>query len=135
MYRLFLELPGLPKTTNSNGRTHWAHQYKEAKKWRSEVAMQASLYRPLKPLTKAKAFFTRYSSSSPDFDGLVSSFKHLQDGLIDAQIIVNDTMEVLDSTYKWTKIKPRMGYVTIEIIGEGSENEEENHQNKDQKNH
>lgn len=134
MYTLFLEFPGLPKTTNANSHTHWSHQYKESKKWRSMVALQASMYRPLKPLTKASAIFTRYSSASPDFDGLVSSFKHLQDGLVDAQIIIDDTMKVLDSTYKWTKIKPKQGYVTIEIFSdEGGSSGSEEKTKQDQK--
>ena len=116
MYRLFLRLEGLPKTTNANGRTHWSHKMREAKKWRSLTALHASKQRPEKPLEKAEVVFTRYSAQSPDFDGLVSSFKHLQDGLIDAGIIVNDTMEVLKSTYKWSKAPIRNGYVTIELF-------------------
>lgn len=73
--------------------------------------------RPPKPLKKAKITLTRHSSVSPDFDGLVSSFKHILDGLIDAKVIQNDKFENIGAPeYVWEKTGRRAGRVTIEVL-------------------
>lgn len=116
-YLLEFELPGLPKTTNSGGRSHWTVKAREAKKWKNLVAVLAS--KPPTPLTKAKLTLTRCSAVEPDFDGLVSSFKHVVDGLVDARVIVNDKQSVIGQpAYLWEKASPGKGKIKVRVEGE-----------------
>ncbi len=72
---------------------------------------------PEKPLKKARLVLTRYSSNSPDFDGLVSSFKHVIDGLVDAGVIQNDKFENIGAPeYVWEKCGRRAGKITVEVF-------------------
>ncbi len=118
-YRLAFTLFDLPKRTNNNSRTHWALQHKEAKKWKQFVRLKVGLQRPDKPLERARLILTRVSSSEPDYDGLVSSFKHVIDGLIEAGVIVSDKMSVIGvPEYRWLKGRRGVGSITVEINGE-----------------
>jgi hypothetical protein len=113
-----IELQGLPKMTNSNSRKHWSHQYREATKWKKAVLMAANENQliPIEPFAKAKLTLVRFSSSSPDSDGLVSSFKHLIDGLVEAGILANDKFENIGMPdYKWEKCPPKKGKVVIVV--------------------
>lgn len=115
-YYLKLSIPGLPQTINALGRAHWSVKAKESKKWRWCVVLMVGDKTPEKPLKKAKVSLTRHSSSSPDFDGLVSSFKHVLDGLIDAGVILNDRFENIGAPeYVWEKSGRRAGKITIEV--------------------
>jgi hypothetical protein len=112
-----LKIPGLPKRTN-NSRSHWRAKHAEAKKWKTLVANHARIYAdiPKKPWANAHLTLTRHSSVRPDYDGLVSSFKHVIDGLIEAGIIANDKHENIGiSTYLWEKCPPRDGHITIVV--------------------
>lgn len=107
---------GLPKTTNGNARRHWRALQNEAKIWHKHVIAATKNTGITSPLTKAKLKLTRHSSQEPDFDGLVSSFKHVIDGLIKAGIIVNDKMSVIGQPeYVWQKAKVKKGFIEIEI--------------------
>lgn len=115
-YRLSVTLQGLPRTYNSLGRTHWAVKANEAKKWRKEVAYTVIGEKPPAPLTRARLTLTRHSSSCPDYDGLVSSFKGCIDGLKDGKIITDDKMNNIGApTYLWGKAPPGKGWITIEV--------------------
>jgi hypothetical protein len=114
MYRLELKLDGLPKTTN-NSKSNWRARMAEARKWKQLVYYKIdATMRPNHVLVNAKLTLIRHSSVSPDFDGLVSSFKHIIDGLISAQVIFNDKMENIGQpTYKWEQAPKNRGHVTI----------------------
>lgn len=113
-YSLEFEVHDLPHTTNSLGRKHWAVKAKEARKWKEYVYCQAYNYRPTEPLKKAKVTLIRKSSVSPDPDGLVSSFKHTIDGLVQAKIIVNDKFDNIGfPDYRWEKAKPNQGSIKV----------------------
>jgi hypothetical protein len=115
-YRVSFSLPGLPATTNSGGRTHWAVKVKEANMWKRLVGLAASNKRPLKPLKKAKLMLVRYSSSECDFDGLVSSFKHIIDGLVESGILENDKpSNIGQSQYLWEKAPPKNGRIFVAV--------------------
>lgn len=110
------EIKGLPKTTNSGGRTHWSIKAREAKYWINIVVFATVTQRPKTPFQKAKLTLTRCSSVESDFDGLVSSFKHVIDGLIAARIIVGDKMSNIGQpVYRWEKAKPKVGRIKITI--------------------
>lgn len=59
---------------------------------------------------------TRGSSSISDFDGLVSSFKYVIDGLVVNRVLLNDTRAVIGQpSYLWTKAKAKQGYILVEV--------------------
>jgi hypothetical protein len=115
-YRLEITLAGLPRTTNSNvggWRSKWGH----SRIWRKKIAAAIdSTQRPTQPLKKARITLTRYSSRRADFDGLVSSFKHILDGLIDACVIADDSHDVIGQpNYIWQKVGQNKGHVRVLI--------------------
>jgi len=113
-YRLEVEIPGLPKTTNAGGRAHWSAKVKEARHWIEMVALVTAGKRPRSPLPKVKLTLTRYSSREPDYDGCVSTFKHVIDGLVHARIITDDKISNIGSpTYCWVEAKPNQGKVRV----------------------
>jgi hypothetical protein len=122
IYRMSFILPGLPKTTNSGNRAHWAVKVKEANKWKQEVYWALICRKdrmPPRPLARARLTLTRCSSSEPDFDGLVSSFKHIIDGMVECKLLVNDKPSVVGQPqYRWAKAPRGKGFVTIQVEGE-----------------
>ena len=115
-YVLEFEIEDLPRTYNSLGRSHWTVKAKEARKWISLVLSQCYQQRPPKPLQKARLILIRASSSSPDADGLVSSFKHVIDGLVKASILVNDKFENIGMPeYKWEKVPKNQGKIKVKV--------------------
>jgi len=120
MLLLHIQIPGLPKNTNSN-QHGWQARRAEARKWKTLVmnsVVLAKYNHP--PLDKAKLTLIRHSSqSSGDFDGLVSSFKHVIDGLIDAKVLVNDRMSNIGAPeYRWCRAPRNKGF--IEVIVEAA---------------
>lgn len=115
-YIIEFQIEGLPKTTNASS-SSWRARYSEAKRWKYLVSLAILQFgAPKIPLKKAKLTLTRVSSAEPDFDGLVSSFKHATDGLIEAKVIENDKMSNIgQSEYKWIKGKRNEGYIIIKV--------------------
>lgn len=116
-YRLELTIPGLPKTTNAKRAFgHWTQYYTEAVKWKKNILPYLTSKKPRSPLPKAKLTLTRGSSVEPDFDGLVSSFKHIIDGLVDAGILVNDKRENIGQPeYRWEKAPREKGFIRVVV--------------------
>jgi hypothetical protein len=115
-FKLLIEIPGLPKTTNgSHG--HWAVAAAERKKWRTAVKTIAYMRRPDKPLVKVRLTLTRCSSGKTDHDNRVISFKGVVDGLKDAKIILDDTDAVIVERHYPQEKAPR-GKGSIRIFVE-----------------
>jgi Holliday junction resolvase RusA-like endonuclease len=115
-YVLEFEINDLPKTYNSLGRAHWTVKAKEARKWISLVGFVSSSKRPKECLRKCSLELVRFSTRSPDFDGLVSSFKHVLDGLTKAQIICGDKIENTGvPNYRWEKAKKGEGKIKVRV--------------------
>lgn len=118
-YRLVLELPGLPRMTNPSGAksTHWRVVKAERDQWKGivhSIAKAAGL--PRAPCKTARLHLTRYSSVSPDPDGLVSGFKAIVDGLVEAGVLANDRFENIGMpTYDWQKVKPKQGRIRVVV--------------------
>lgn len=111
---LEFEIQGLPKMTNAS-RVHWTKKMKEAKKWKALVYEQVSLAR-WTPINKANLTLIRFSSVEPDFDGLVSSFKHVIDGLVEAGVLENDKVSNIGQPkYAWQKCAPKMGKIRVKV--------------------
>lgn len=111
-----IEIPFLPKRTNQKLGHHWSQKHKEKKLLLNAMRISLGNQKPEAPFKKAKIHYYRYSSSCPDYDGMVDSFKHVQDALIELGIIEDDSMNHIGKPdYDWVKCKPKMGYVKIEI--------------------
>lgn len=120
-YRLELTLEGLPKPTNQMQRTHWTTQKAEKDLWVSQVRVKTVLQKPPKPLENARLTLTRHSAVCPDFDGLVSSFKYVMDGLVHAGVLKDDKMKYVNQpNYKWEKAPRGKGWVHV-IVEEVTE--------------
>lgn len=116
-YQLKIVIPELPKPINQLNYKHWAIKAKHAKRWKELVSLATVGKRPTNPLTSARLVLTRCSAKEPDFDGLVSSFKHCIDGLIIAKIIIDDKMSVIGQPeYSWEYAPPGKGAVLIEVF-------------------
>lgn len=112
------EIRGLPKTTNSGGRSHWSLKVKEANKWKSLVGTEVlKLGLDNLKLNRAVLTLTRHSSVEPDFDGLVSSFKHVIDGLVVYGVLTSDKSSVIGQPkYFWEYgIKRVGGKISVKI--------------------
>lgn len=114
-YRLEFTLMGLPAMLNSKRRAgHWAQLQREASRWKREVAMTIGNRKPVIPLKQANLTLIRGSSVRPDYDGLVSGFKHIIDGLVAAQVIENDREENIGiPDYSWKQSAPGEGFIQV----------------------
>lgn len=134
-YVLEFELQGLPKLTNQLSRSKWQPRMKEATKWKDAVIIACYGKAPPKPLTKAKISFIRYSACRPDFDGLVSGFKRILDGLRLANIILDDNYDVIGQPeYSWERAPKSQGKVKIKVTEMEENYGEENNDKKDHQN-
>lgn len=115
-YKLSFEIPGLPKRINQGHGSHWKARFGEAKKWERQIFLATLGKLPKTPLLKAKLKLTRFSSVSPDFDGLVYSFKPIIDALRKLKIIQDDSMQHIGRPeYRWEKVKPGVGKISVEL--------------------
>jgi len=116
MRRIEFTIPFLPRMTNPSGRpTHWAVLNTEKNRIHKMVWLlvkESAFLGP--PMMKARLTLTRASSSEPDFDGLVSGFKRVIDGLVAAGVLINDKQSVIgQSRYVWEKASPKRGCVKV----------------------
>lgn len=116
-YQLAFTIAGLPKMSNQLLRGHWRVKHAHALKWKGAVARALQiLNKPPQPLDRAILTLTRHSSVRPDHDGLVSSWKHLIDSLVEQGVLANDKHENIGvPNYLWEPAAPRQGKVTIEV--------------------
>lgn len=117
MRHLKFNLPGLPRTTNAGNRAHWAAKTKEKNHWHELVwaKVKEAKFRG-KPMEKAQLTLTRCSSVEPDFDGLVSTFKHVIDGLVQAGVLTNDKVSVIGQPkYNWVRVPRLKGFIIVEV--------------------
>jgi hypothetical protein len=113
-FRIEFEINDLPKTINAIGRSHWSIKAKEAKKWKTLVANQIISTGCCKLLFRAQISLFRYSSRCPDSDGLVSSFKHVIDGIVGAGLLPDDSYRTIGMPdYRWEKAPKGKGKIKV----------------------
>jgi hypothetical protein len=113
MYRLEFTLDGLPKMTNRGVGKHFRVYMNHRDAWAHKVIFATVGKLPPKPLQKAKLTLVRCSSTEPDFDGLVSSFKAILDAL-KGRAIADDRPSCIGSpTFLWEKAKRGRGMVKV----------------------
>lgn len=119
-YDLSFEIPKLPPTINLIGRSHWAVEASNARKWKSYVALAVGRKLPSSPLERAKITLIRHSSNEPDYDGLVSSMKATIDGLVGCGVLKNDKMSNIGvPNYLWRKARRGEGKISVIVEGVG----------------
>jgi Holliday junction resolvase RusA-like endonuclease len=113
---LDIELGGLPPLNSADGPNRWTRRRMRIA-WEAKVtgAVLVALGKwPAEPLVKARITITRFSSTEPDFDGLVAGGKFLLDGLVKAGVIHDDRPGIIGQpVYRWEKYPPKMGKVQI----------------------
>lgn len=118
-YELFVVIKLLPKRINEGHGSSWRVRYGQAVKWQRLIAFAAAGKLPKEPLKKAQLTLIRHSSMPPDFNGLVYSFKVVEDALVKLGVIEDDNMSVIGKPdYRWEKAKKGQGFVTIIVEGE-----------------
>jgi Holliday junction resolvase RusA-like endonuclease len=120
-YRLNFEIMGLPKMANG-GHFSWQRDYRVKKQWQKLVGQAIRFQTPSKPMARVRATFTRFSSMTPDFDGLVHGFKPIVDALKHFGVIIDDKISNLDAAYKWEKASPGKGMIRVELEEIAEEN-------------
>jgi len=116
-YRINIEIPGLPKRPNQVLRRHWSTAMNEKKQWYSAVGLAIpARKRPPRPLHRALVKFGRHSTTPPDYDGLVSSFKWVCDALVYHGILIDDKMSNIGMPeFYWEKAPRKKGFITVEV--------------------
>ena len=112
--KLVITLPGLPKMANG-GHGHWRKDWAEKKLWQDLMALQLKKHAPPAPFKKIKVKFIRFSSSEPDYDGLVHGFKPIRDSLKRLGFVIDDKTRNIEALYLWDKAPPKKGYIQLEI--------------------
>lgn len=119
IYELEFELDGLPKMSNiASGKSHWRYAYQEAQGWKRLVCTECLLHpKPPVALKRYTLYLTRFSSSEPDFDGLVRGFKSVVDGLKQAGIIADDKITNTGIwNCGWVKAPPKKGKIHVSVV-------------------
>lgn len=116
-YRLSFELTGLPRMQNPSGRgQHWRTIAGERKQWKTLVWAAAQGKLPRVPLARFTLTLVRVSSVQCDYDGLVSGFKAIVDGLREARVIADDKIANTGAwRCSWEKCKPGQGKVRVTV--------------------
>jgi hypothetical protein len=117
MYRLDIEIEGLPKILTNARSSGWRAKHFEKKRWKILVMSQIDFSnKPKKPLSKAKIVMTRYSSAPSDFANRADSFKACLDALVESGVLIDDCDDVIiDQKYPWIKASPGRGRIRIEV--------------------
>jgi Holliday junction resolvase RusA-like endonuclease len=114
---IVIEMLGLPKTMNN---FRWARsKYAiEKRKWKRLLdfwIIENKSKLPKKPLESAYITYTLFSCRMRDGDNLASGFKIIQDLLVKAGIIKDDSPKYITTVFKQEKAKRNEAFVRIEI--------------------
>lgn len=111
---IYVELTGLPPMANGQ-HGHWKKSWAIKKVWKQRMGYALMNQLPNLPYQKVKVVFTRFSSSEPDYDGLVHGFKPIRDALVIHGIVIDDKSSCMEAEYRWLKAAKKSGKITIEI--------------------
>ena len=85
-------------------REHWSKRKKRKQRYHLEILSQ----NPQKFKGKVNVHITRYSSAVPDPDGVAGGAKDILDAIVDAGIIEDDNMGVVQNfSVDWKKSKQK----------------------------
>lgn len=101
----------------ASGKSHWRYAYKQASAWKQNVVYAVGKNKPPEPLKHYRLELVRFSSSEPDFDGLVRGFKNAVDGLKLAGVIEDDKLSNSGAwQVRWERCKPKEGKIRVRVI-------------------
>ena len=118
-YKLFLQLPNLPKSLNKKLRSNRFALMRENRSFDMLIACECSAKKPKTPLLKANITLIRYSHRTLDYDGLVGSMKPVVDALVTCGVLSDDSWNV---TGRWNvdqKFRPKSDGPLLEIMVQG----------------
>lgn len=101
----------------ANARMHWAVKAKHNAAWKKNVGLRILVNKPSIPFKQANMVCIRYSSTEPDFDGLVMSFKPVIDAFVSYGFLRDDKPSNLNVTYRWEKCAPKRGCIRVIFMG------------------
>ena len=99
-----------------NSRLHWAQRSKLNKLWRARAYCAIGKDKPRYPLDKVRCIITKYSTRACDWDNMVTQFKPVIDGLVDAGVVIDDSVEHFSAEYKFEKCKKSFEKIHIFIM-------------------
>lgn len=121
-YYIRIEISETPKRKlpkGGNARQHWTAKYSEVAKWKRAMIEAIGNKIPPKPLEKVRLRFKRCSAKADnmDWDNLVISFKSVQDALVEALILENDTRKNIPEIpkYETEYAKNKEGKLIVEV--------------------
>jgi hypothetical protein len=115
-FKLAFEIPGLPSTSNVLNTMTYRERSEETRYWRNMVINTVFNMRPPRPLPMAKLTLTRFSSSEPDYDNLVRSFKNVIDGLVIGKVLQNDKRHNIGTPlYLWKECERKFGKISVAV--------------------
>lgn len=113
-YKLDVTIDGLPKRVNQLSGRQWYAKNNEKNLWLEKLHYLTQYNRPQNPIRRARLTCIRYSSTCPDYDGLVSSFKHVIDSLVTLDILEDDSMDHIGMPeFMWAKTTRGKGKIQI----------------------
>lgn len=117
MFKLVIEVEGLPKILSNAKSNGWRARHFEKQKWKKLIMEQIDFKKkPAKPLQKCIIICTRFSSSQSDYGNRVDSFKACIDALIASGVIIDDNDQVIiKQQYPWVKVPMKSGKIRIEV--------------------
>ena len=110
-----IEIPGAPPLL-LNSRLHHMAKYRGSRKWYNWVRIALAGSIPKTPYNRARIRYERHHGFvEPDQDNLVSGFKWIQDGIVMAGVVSNDTQSIIMTEHHWFPSSPKKSHVVIEI--------------------
>lgn len=95
MYNFYLRVEGLPRSLNKSlSRSALKNSQSYIKNWRTKIWRMSWGKEPEKPLEKAEIKIIRHCKKFLDADNALASFKPIIDGIVDANVIKDDSWTV-----------------------------------------
>jgi Holliday junction resolvase RusA-like endonuclease len=115
MTKIEFKINKLPKRINEGHGSSWRTRYGQANMWMRLIDL-AVKEKPSTPFKKAKLTLIRASTRSPDYDGIVYSFKPVIDALKKLNIIEDDSMAHIGKPdYNWECAPRGKGYIHVVV--------------------
>ena len=109
------EIPGAPPLL-LNARLHWRSVHRQRGQWKSWVSTALLGRIPPEPFNHALVVYTRYCGyQEPDYDNLVSSWKWIQDAMVEVGLLGEDRRSNIEPMYLWEKATPKQKRVRIQV--------------------
>jgi len=113
--KISLHFDGLPPTPNSKFKKHWSENAAETKDWR-ELAYITGIQAKARVIGSMALlhFHVSYGDNRRhDLDGALASFKATIDGLVDAEVLEDDSMDYMIPIITADRETPRRFTINI----------------------